>query len=374
MKNSTIKLLLPIVFVGCFLVVLVALVFSGESSSDTLPLKEVWTYQAVDRIIATPILIDDQVIFRTANTIYSISVANGSMNWEITSEASVTTINASFHGKPVVGNSEFLLSEEQNNSIGIYSTETGDRKWTVAGEVNFINTPIEIVDDIMIVARHDGNLVVYDLTAQQKLWEVALPPRAPTPIVATTDFVVLGAMDALRVYSLEEGSLVNEKTFDEFLIGEIALNNSNIFISYTKEGGDWTASSLQINSLNENWMFHAGKITHPYFSVGDDYLGLFNETLLLLDPNTGNVLWEDSTNDQYSEPAFHENSVFFISSQGLFDKKKICEAEISKGMIADCFAMGTAEVRPSSSLLGPLVANNLLIIPQDSKITAFALP
>lgn len=169
MKNKTLRLLLSIVFLGSLLVTLAIIMRSRESLRNTLPLNQVWTFQADDRILATPIMIEDQIIFRTANNIYSISAVNGSLNWEIAARASDMTINVNDIGKPLVGNSKFLISEEQENSINIYSTKTGERIWSVEGQVNFINAPIEIVDNIMAVARHDGNLVVYDLSSHQKL-------------------------------------------------------------------------------------------------------------------------------------------------------------------------------------------------------------
>jgi ABC-type arginine/histidine transport system permease subunit len=70
MKYKTVKLLLPIVCLGFFVAILVAFARSAKSSSDKLPLNEVWTFQADGRILATPILIDHQIIFRTADKIY----------------------------------------------------------------------------------------------------------------------------------------------------------------------------------------------------------------------------------------------------------------------------------------------------------------
>jgi len=373
MKNKTIILLLAFVCLGFFVAILVALARSAESSSDKLPFDEVWTFQADDRILATPVLVDDQIIFRTADKIYSINALNGSVNWEIASRASSTTINVNLLGKPLVANSKFLLSEEQDNSIGTYSTKTGEKLWTVEGQINDINA-LELMDDVMIVARHDGNLVVYDLTSHEKLWEVALPSRSPTPVAANTEFVISGAWHALRIYDLKDGRLINQKIYDTSSIWEIVLSGANIFVNHTKDGGDESISSLQLDSLDENWTFHAGKITDPHLSLTGDYLGVFNETLLVLDPSSGNVLWEDDTNAKYSKPAFHENSVFFISPQGWFDKKKICKAEISKGMMADCFTIGPPKVRSYLRLLGPLVTNDLLIVPQDSGIAAFTIP
>lgn len=376
MKNKIVRLLFPIVLLGCFVAILAALTRSAETSSDTLPLREVWTFQADDRILATPILIEDQIIFRTADKIYSVSAVNGSMNWEISARASDITINVNHIGKPLVGNSKFLISEEQENSISIYSTEIGEKIWIVPGQVNFINA-LEIVDDVMIVARHDGNLVVYDLTSHQNLWEVALPPRSGTPIAANTDFVVLGAEDVLRVYGLKDGSLLNEKAYDESLIGEIALSGSNIFVSHAKEGGDWTISSLQLDSLDVNWMFHVGKVDHPYLSGTSDRLSLFNQSLTLLDKESGNVVWMDDSQKYYSEPAFHENSLFFISVQRKFGKnKKICKVEIRNDAMKACSIADSTgrRITSPSYLLGPLATNDLLIIPRDSVIAAFTMP
>lgn len=373
MKNNAIKLLLAIACIGFFVAIFVALARSAESSNDKLPFEEVWTFQSDDSILATPVLIDDQIIFRTADKIYSISALNGSVNWEIASRASSTTINVNLLGKPIIGNSKFLLSEEQDNGVGIYSTRTGKKLWTVEGQINDINA-LELVDNVMIVARHDGNLVVYNLTSHEKLWEVVLHPRAPSPVAVNAEFVILGAWNALRVYGLKDGRLMDEKIYDASIVWEIELSGSSIFVNHTKDGGDESVSSLQLGSLDENWTFHVGKTTDPHLSLTDDYLGFFNETLLVIDPNNGNVLWEDDTNARYSEPAFHENSVFFMPRQGLFDRQIICKAEIREGMTADCFTIGTPNMKLNLPLLGPLVTDDLLIVPQDSAIAAFRIP
>jgi outer membrane protein assembly factor BamB len=376
MKYKTVKLLLPIVCLGFFVAILVAFARSAKSSSDKLPLNEVWTFQADGRILATPILIDHQIIFRTADKIYSVNAINGGANWEITARASDITINVNLIGKPIVGNSKFLVSEEQNNSIGIYSTKTGEKIWTVEGQVNFINA-LEVVDDSMIVARHDGNLIVYDLTSYQNLWEVALPARSPTPLAANTELVILGAKNDLRIYDLKDGRLLNTKTYDASSIWDIALSESNVFVNYAKEGGDESISSLRLDSLDENWVFHAGEYTAPNLSLAGDHLSLFNKALILLDSNTGNVVWRDDSQKYYSEPAFHGNNLFFISVQRMFDNnKEMCKVEIREDTIKDCSLVDSTGrlVTAQSYLLGPLATNDVLIVPQDSTIAAFTIP
>jgi outer membrane protein assembly factor BamB len=318
-------------------------------------------------------LIGDQIIFRTADKIYSISAVNGGTNWEISARASDITINVNHLGKPIVGNSEFLVSEEQNNSIGIYSTNTGKKIWNVDGQVNFVYA-IEIVDEVMIVARHDGNLVVYDLTSHQELWEAALPPRSYVSIAANTDLVILGVASALRIYGLRDGRLLNEKTYHSSVIGDIVLSGSNLFVSYVNNGS-WNISSLQRDSLDENWVFHAGEIPDIHLSGTIDRLNVFDQTLLLLDTNDGNVIWKDDTQEYYSAPTFHENSLFFISRQGIFDKN-LCKVEIREGAMEDCSVMKSTGMlfNFQGHLLGPLTANELLIVPRGSEIVAFAMP
>lgn len=378
MKNKTIGLLLPIAFLTCLIVVLA--VFTTrlrEPSTNTLPLNVVWTFQADDRILVTPILIDDQIIFRTADKVYSISAVNGSINWEIAARASDIAINVNNTGKPLVGNSEFLVSEEKDNSIGVYSTKTGERIWAVEGQINSINAPPEVINNIMAIARHDGNLVIYDLISHQKLWEVALPPRSSTPIAANPDLVIVGMGDILRVYSLKDGTLLNEKAYDESLIIEIALSGSNIFVGIA-DNGNYSVASLQLDSLNENWVFHAGEeISHPYLSGTIHYLSVFNQNFILLDVNNGNVVWKDNSQKYYSAPAFHENNLFFISVQQIFDNNKnLCEMEIRENTIKDCsLVQSTGRLITSQSYLpGPIAVNDLLIVPRGSDVVAFAMP
>ncbi len=373
MKTKPIKLLLLIIFLGSFAIVLVTTGRFTEQSGTGLPLQRVWTFKAGNPIVATPIQIGDQIIFRTVNKIYSIDSVDGSMNWEIAARASNITANVNLIKKPIVGNSNFLVSEEENNSISVYSTKTGGKIWGVSGQVNSING-IEIVGDVMIVATHDADLVVYDLTSRQKLWGVALPARTGTPVGIGADFIVLGARNALRVYSLKEGRLLNEKTYDMSSIGEIELSKSSIFITYAKNG-DWSISSLQWDSLDENWTFHGGEITHPYLFGTNDSLVIFNKALTLLDINSGKVLWQDNAQEYYSPPAFHENSVFFVSMQGLFDKR-VCRVQLKKSPVKACSSLENngMSLNPMRSLLGPLTTDELLIIAHDSEIFAFKIP
>jgi len=371
MKSKTITLLLAVILLGFSVAMWVVIPPSGELPNNILSLDDVWTFDADDRILVTPVLIDNQIIFRTAKKVYSISVVDGSISWEIDSRVSETIFRANLLEKPIVANSKFLLSEEQDNSVGIYSTKTGEKQWTVEGQRYFINA-LELVDDVMIIARHDGDLVVYDLASQQELWDVPLPPRAPTPVAANTEFVISGAWDTLRIYGLKDGILLNEKAYDTSSVWEIALSGSNIFVNYTKDGGDESISSLQIDSLDENWTFHIGKTGDPHLAITDSYLGVFNEMLLVLDKNNGKVLWKGGPQKYYSTPAFYENSSYFISTstQGMFSKeKKICKVAIGKDMMQNCSVIDN-----SGYLLGPLVTDGLLIVPQGSKIVAFAMP
>ena len=376
MKHKTVILLLSAVFLGSLIAIFAATTGSRESASNTLPLNEVWTFQTDDRILSTPIEIDDQIILRTADKIYSISAVNGSLNWEIPARASDITINVNHLGKPIVGNSKFLISEERDNSVGIYSTKTGEELWTVEGQLNFINA-LEIVDDVMIVARHDGNLVVYDLTSHQKLWEVALPPRSPTPVAVNQNLVIIGMGDTLRVYGLKDGSLLNEITYNEALIIEIALSRSNIFVSVADDG-NYSVYSLQVESLNENWVYNAGEeISHTYLSATMDQLSVFNQKLISLDANSGNVVWKDDSQQYYSAPAFHENNLFFISVHQMFsNNKELCKVEIREGAIKDCSLVESTGglITSQGYLLGLLATNDLLIIPRGSDVVAFRMP
>lgn len=372
MKNKTIRLLLLTLLPGCLVVSFVIITRFRESPKNTLLLNEVWIFQAGERVISTPILIDDQIIFQTANKIYSINAVDGSAIWEIAARASDITMLE----KPLIGNSKLLVSEEQGNSIGIYSTKTGKKIWSVDGQLNFINA-LEIVDNVMIVARHDGDLVVYDLTSRKKLWDDPLPPRSGTPVAVNKDLVILGAEDVLRVYGLKDGSILNAKSFGESFVGELLLSGSNIFVSYA-HNGDYSVSSLQLDSLNEKWVFHAGEeISYPYLSIAGDQLSVFNQNLILLDVNSGSVLWKDDSQKYYSAPAFHENSLFFISVKQMFsNNKEMCKIEMTKDAMKDCTLVDRTGrlVTSQSYLLGPLATDSLLIVPRGSEIVAFTMP
>jgi hypothetical protein len=120
MKNKTTGLLLSIILLATFAAIFVAVKYFARSSNGKLPLlslNEAWSFQADDPIVSTPILIDNQIIFRTADNIYSLNTIDGKMNWEIAARASEMTINMDFIRKPIVGNSKLVISEEQENSI-----------------------------------------------------------------------------------------------------------------------------------------------------------------------------------------------------------------------------------------------------------------
>lgn len=371
MKNKTVGLLLPIAFLGYLITIFVAITTGArESSRNTSPLNEVWTFQADGRVLATPILIDDQIIFRTKHKIFSISAVDGSKYWEITASASNMMLNT----KPLVGNSKFLISEEQNDSISVYSTKSGERLWFIGHQPNSINTPVELVDDIMVVATHDGDLAVYDLTSQHELWKVALPMRVPTPIAANSDLVISGAENVLRVYNLKDGHLLNEKSFgelDKSFVVEILLSESNIFVS-SASNGNYSISSLQLDTLKENWVFYAGKeISHPYLSGTIAHLSLFNQNMILLDTNDGNDIWRDFGEQSYSSPAFHEDNMFFIFVDS---NRKLCKVEIKEGAIKDCFVVDNIGNLFQSYVPGPLATSDLLILPRGSDVVALTMP
>lgn len=335
--------------------------------------EDVWRFETDAPIITTPILVNQDIVVRTDDQIIVLDKNSGKMRWQVQSDAYNKLVDDYAIPRQITGNSQYLIVGEESNSIGIYSMETGSSLWKVATDINFINS-IQIIDNIMLIARHDHDLAAYDLDSKRKIWDTTVPGPTNLSIAANTNVVALAAGQSLQVYDLQSGKLLEAVSYPDVILGEGILDGSTLFLVFNPEEGEGLSiDSLQLDSLKKNWTYHAGLPAQSYIHVIDHQLYLYDETLVSLDKTKGALLWKEDTQIFYSKPvAYGDNLYFMAIGRGL--DKNLCTIRIASGKLEDCTTIGKARLSGAAKdIIALLVINNMLIVSNDTEVVAYQL-
>jgi outer membrane protein assembly factor BamB len=332
-----------------------------------------WRVETDTPLIITPILIDDNLIIRTHDEIISLDNSSGKIYWETQSNAYSKLIDDYAIPRQLTGNSQYLIVGEASNSIGVYSTETGSSWWKFATDIDFINN-IQIIDNIMLIARHDHDLAAYDLDSKRKVWDTTVPGPTNLSIAANTNVVVLAAGQLLQVYDLQSGKLLEAVSYPDAILGEVILDGTTLFLVYNPEEGEGlSVDSLQLDSLEKNWTYHEDLSVQSYLHVIDRQLYLYDKALVSLDKSTGALLWKEDTQVFYSKPVAYSDDLYFISIGSGLDKN-LCSVKVTSGKLVECTTVGKARLFGSANdIVASLVVDSMLIVSNDTEVVAYQL-
>jgi len=159
--------------------------------------EQQWTYACG---LASGITVAEEAVYVVGveggtATLYSLSVADGSVRWERTVDAETTyTTPAVADGSVYVG----------GTALQVFDTADGSEQWRVE---NPVRTAPAVGDDA-VVAASSGGLAVYD-TAGTEQWRVEFTEEDPLsvthPPAVADGTVYLSVAEGIRVYDLDSG-------------------------------------------------------------------------------------------------------------------------------------------------------------------------
>jgi outer membrane protein assembly factor BamB len=366
-KRPSHKRLFPVL--GLLALLLTGMFYAGfrlrsidPTPEGNFPDQPVWIFEADSKIAATPVIQDSQVFVRTLKSIYSINLSDGTIIWRRNSIAdSGQSLTPQIHGN-------YLVVVEKGEKIATLSTDTGRVLWRSHGyEWPTMMDAVVIGDDFVTVGRLNWTVTTYDLETGKILWEQDVPGRTSLSLFVDNDLLYLGYRYTLRVYQGRVGSLLNEKTFDEW-ISFIYSDYSKLFVSFSE--GEINLRGFDPLIVTETWKIpytelNSGRITSL---VADrDFLYGAGNMVLAVNKEKGTVVWINDPGESFEIPLLLGDDVYsrnIGNSVYRFDKRT--------GII-----VGRLIVKANSAIIGdpdvgPAGVGDLLIVPYgDNRLFAY---
>lgn len=341
-----------------------------------VPQTPIWTYEAEDRILSTPVLSDSLAIFRTMNMIIALDVQTSEKIWESESNAPSGLSTGDLTIPPLISDN-LVLVPEKGSTIAAYSLMTGERQWVSQQIQNFrADTKLHEIEDYadnqnkVYVARSSWSLSAYELQNGDIVWEIEVPNRAILDVEADPKCVYLSANESLTCYDPETGEQLWKIELNT-LIGRIGLDNKALFIIMPI--GSSTLGSLDLDTLRWSWLIEKSEFLGDELrtlTVTDDYLYVGGEQRLYkISKTTGEIIWKSEDTGWLETPVVIDSKVIVRNIEGdLYAFDADTGEEIGSARVKHNTAMKRDPER------SPAVWKNLLIIPfGDNRIFAYQL-
>ncbi len=331
--------------------------------------EKLWSTNLVHNIISTPLVFEENVIVRTTRDIVALNKENGSVVWKAPSIAGKLIPTISIVEFPLVGNSDILAVVERTDVVNVRSPATGTVIWESRIQPSTVDE-ILLVDHVLLAVIHDFKLVAYKANSGMVLWDVDVPHRTGLNIAANPNYVVLSASNQVKVYDIQSGKLVKEKTYED-LVRDIILDNETLFLTYTYNR-EWYIASIDLISLENNWTFKSNNANNLNLSISGEYLYAYNNALISIKKDNGEFQWQVTSQGLFSAPATYDDKLYYIS---LLENshKNICSLETKSGIEKECISLSSkyTYITPPLYIDGPTIVDSIIIFNNEDTINAF---
>lgn len=235
------------------------------------PLHQVWEYNALAGIAATPLVRDSVMIIGTLHgELQAVNLGNGKRLGYIVLESAVAATPA------WDGNYVYVPSAHGTETLACIGIEESERKW-VASLGPIESSPL-LVGDLLYVVTLDGTLYCLNKNDAAEIWKFAPSPkekRKPVRSSPATDGTTI-------VFGSDDGSVY---------------------------AVDRLSGQLQ-------WKHHIGGsiVATPIISEGNVVVGSTNGLLVALRANDGTLLWKYDTGSKIFGAASATKNIIFVGS------------------------------------------------------------
>jgi hypothetical protein len=332
------------------------------------PSQPVWIYEAPERVISSPVFTGEYVIIRALDSVCAIDPTDGMEIWCSESPGDFFLEKA-----PVVTQGKLFVPEEDSN-LAAFDVNSGKLLWRnlLSDELGqdtsqyWINAILP-GNNSLYVARIDYRLSAYDSITGNLNWSALVPLRTSLYLAFEDEIVYLAADHELKAYNAEDGSLLWQREFDNF-IGPIVVDGSRIYIS--QKFGTYSLIAYDLGTMQEIWSITAEEIGEDeirYLVMDGDFLLASGKKLVVVHKTTGNVQCS-SIDTRYLEIPVLLNDTIYIRD---------LETHLYAMNKNTCEIIGSLTIQQNSPLKthperSSIVVGYLLIVPfGDQRVFAY---
>ncbi len=279
--------------------------------SLTPPFEEVWEYNALAGISASPLVRDSVVIIATLNgEVQAVNLINGKRLGYVALETSIAgtpALDNSILIVPLAGGEETLLALSLRTSEYVWKANIGpiESSPLVYGEFVYATT---LEGRVYCLRKNDGTVVWKFSSGTEER-------RKPIRSSPTTDgqTIFFGCDDG-SLYAIERTSGTLRWKFDAGAPVFASPNVANDAVVFGTLGG--RLYCLDARNGKERWTFHTASPIYGMAAVNDRavFVGSSNGICYALDLHSGTKLWQFSTRSVVNAPPLVAGNLLYWGS------------------------------------------------------------
>jgi serine/threonine protein kinase len=270
-------------------------------------IKPLWTFQCEDEVRGTPLYFNGVIYIGSYDhNLYSLSAAEGTLNWKFATDGGVVTRPAVFDDNIYIG------SEDQR--LHVISARTGKIVWTYYTEGRVHSSP-RIAEGHIFFGSDDQRVHAVNLISGRAAWqfETAAPVRS-TPFV-TQDMVYAGCESGDFYCVNFRGEMKWHHKAKMAVTSSPWVANGIVYFASL----DSTLYALDTHTGWVIWRFRMGKgsISSPYLTDGLIFIGSADGHIYAVDAHTAKEVWRFKTDHQVSSsPVIYKDALYCGSADG----------------------------------------------------------
>jgi outer membrane protein assembly factor BamB len=266
-----------------------------ESSQPGNLIKQVWKFDAGNRIVASPVISDGTLFVGSmGGELLAVDSKSGALRWRFRADAPISSTVAVVNGTVVFqSNANTIFAVRSNDGTEVWRRATGPSvpffsipAFPDAPDYDLWASSPLVQDEAIFIGSGDGNVYAFDLSSGEKRWSFHTGGRVRATPASDGASVFVGSFDG-TMYSLDPGS-------------------GRLKWKYKTEGNSY----FPIGSIQSSAVVTNGKII----------FGSRDYNLYAIDAKSGRLAWKDLHKDSWvvASPAVANGRVYVGSSDARF--------------------------------------------------------
>jgi len=360
------KILIYLMIATAMIIIIVKLTTKQDAANYSELQSVSWSYNSPQKIVSSPVIYKKLMIIQTESLLIALDLVTGNKVWESTifSDSGYQRNNRSAN---IIIKGNILALQSQENIVAVYDPNEGNFLWDTYIKTLDISSAekgdtevydIEIANDLVLVARHNKNLVAYDAKSGKLVWQNTLPERTGFHIMQEKEKILVGTTYQLLIFDKLDGNLIKDYRFDNSSAA-LYKDQEAVYVMYMN--GPCSISALDAHSLTSKWCIKPSLLDYltGFILMADDETSFFvanDDLLVAISKETGQVLWNSPLSVNIQNISVYGSSVY-ISGIDTFLIVDINSGKIKKAYKA---------LNNCSCLLGILdISNNLFDKPNS---------
>ena len=211
-----------------------------------------------------------------------------------------------------------------NGDIHALDAETGDEIWSQETSEYQDATSPAVHDGVVYIANGNAEVHAFDAADGSPVWDVEFAGGFNTSPVIVDEKLLIASRRTVYALDTEDGSELWSASVDHNIFwGGPAVKNGMVFIGAGESesfGRDGAVYAFDLQTGSEIWseLLEERVLGSPTAKNGVVYLGTEGSTVLALEADTGDELWNASTltSDVTGSPAVYDGTVYVGTENG----------------------------------------------------------